>query len=282
MLSRSVVRTLPVVAAGAAVLAGCSSAHNGAATASLSHASTPRQAMVLAARQADLTNSVTATFSMRMGGTIGMTASGSIAEQIRPSLYGQVDLASMGMAGQSMPGGMTEVLTDHAIYMKSAIFGAIADGKQWVEVRYSDLAAKSGIDLGQIFQQARNSDPIAQTKILAGATDVRDVGRGTIDGVAVTEYTGRYTIARALAQLPASDRTAIQEQAARAGLTGGTFTVWLDDQQRARKLILNEQGTSVNLTVTMLVTSINQPVHVQLPDASQVSVLPLGDLGSGA
>lgn len=284
MLSRLAIRMRPAVAGavlvtgGALFVGGCSGSHNGGGAAS---APTPQQAMVLAARHADVTHSVAATFSIRMGGVIGLTASGSMAEQNRPTLLAQLNFASMRMASQSLPGGMTEVLTDQGIYMKSSAFGPLADGRQWIEVRFRDLTRNSGINLGQIIQQAENSDPLAQTRMLAGATGVRKVGTGTIGGVPVTEYTGHFTIAQAIANLPASDRQSVQQQAAKAGLSGGSFTVWLDDQQRTRKLMLNEQGSSLNMSVTIVVTSINQPVSVQVPPASQVKVISLGSLGSG-
>jgi hypothetical protein len=277
MVSRSVLKASLAVAAGlaAALVAGCSAP-------SLSSSSSPRQAVLLAARHADSANSVTATFSMRLnlGGSGDMTMSGQMAEQIRPSLLVQATVPAIQIGSQNVPGGMTEIVTDQAFYLKSSLLAAAAGGKPWIEMRFSDLGS-SGNALSQLMQQAQNSSPLSQTQMLAGATGVRKLGTSVIDGVPVTEYTGHYTMAAAIAKLPASDRQSIKQQIDKAGLTGADFTIWLDGQDQVRKLTVTEYGSSVSMTMTMLVTSINQPVTVQLPAASQVKVLSASDLGSG-
>lgn len=274
MVSRSVL--IVVAGLAAALVAGCSS---GGAVGS----SSPQQAVLLAARHADSANSVTATFSMRLNvsGSGDMTMSGSMAEQIRPSLIVQASLPAIQIGSQSVPGGMTEIVTGQAFYLKSSLLSTVAGGKPWIEMRFSDLGS-SGNALSQLLQQAQNSNPLSQTQMLAGATGVRELGTSVIDGVPVTEYTGHYTMAAAIAKLPASDRQSIKQQIAKAGLTGADFTIWLDGQDQVRKLIVTETGSSVSMTMTMLVTSINQPVTVQLPPASQVKVLSASDLGAGS
>ena len=275
-MSRIAIGSL-LVAAGLAA-AGCSGGHSGSAA----PAPTPQQAVLLAATHAEAATSVAATFSMRIGqGASGVTMSGSMAEQVRPHLLVQANITSMEAAGASLPGGMTEIVTDRAFYLQSSLFGSIASGKSWIEMPFSSLGA-SGDAITQLFQQAENnSSPLAQTKLLAGATGVRKVGTGTVNGVPVTEYTGHFTIAEALAKLPARDRQAVQQATAKAGVSGGDFTIWLDDQQQVHKLILTEQGTSMSMSMTMTVTSMNQPVNIQVPAGSQVKVISAGDLGSG-
>jgi hypothetical protein len=242
----------------------------------------PQQAVLLAARHAGIARSVTATFSMRTSGLIGVSMSGSVAEQVRPRLLADIDIASMRVAGQSLPGGMTEIVTDKALLMKASVLGPVRGGKPWIELRFSDLSGQTGIDLGKILQQAENNDPLAQTRLLAGAAGVRKIGTGTINGVPVTAYTGHYTMADAIAKLPADQRQAVQQQMARAGISTVDFTVWLDDQQQVRKIELREHGTALTLAMTMTVTSINQPVSVQLPPASQVKVVTAAGLGTGS
>jgi hypothetical protein len=270
MRSRSVIKSLPVVAAlgAAALAAGCSSGGS---------APTPQQAVLLAVQHAAAVNSISGTMSVTATGKIAVTASGSMTVQVRPQLLAQVTIPSIQAAGQSLPGGMTEDVTDQAIYIRSSVFGSIDGGKPWIEVPFGAMGA-SGNALSTLLQQEQNSNPLDQTRLLAGATGVREIGTSEINGVPVTEYTGQFTIAAALAKLPASDRQAVKQQIAQSGVTGGGFTVWLDGQQQVRKLVMTEHADSLNMTITMVVDSMNQPVNIQLPPASQVKVFSASQL----
>ena len=50
--------------------------------------------------------------------------------------------------------------------------------------------------------------------MLAGASGVRKVGTGTIDGVPVTEYTGTVSLDKGMQYLSGSSRAAMQKQIA--------------------------------------------------------------------
>jgi hypothetical protein len=65
----------------------------------------------------------------------------------------------------------------------------------------------------------------------------------------------------------------------RRGFTTEKFTVWIDDQHITRKALVTVNGTSITETVDMTITSINQPVHISAPPASQTAPLPTGNLG---
>jgi hypothetical protein len=64
-------------------------------------------------------------------------------------------------------------------------------------------------------------------------------------------------------------------------MTSASFEIWLDDQHQVRKLVITEHGTTESVVLSELVTSINQPVSVQVPPASQVATMPASALGSG-
>jgi hypothetical protein len=98
----------------------------------------------------------------------------------------------------------------------------------------------------------------------------------------VTEYSGSYSMQAALNQLHGVSTAQLGQQLASDGITTASFKVWLDDQQQVRKLIVTEHGSKLSVTLTMVVTSINQPVIVQLPQASEVSVIPDSELQSGS
>ena len=47
-------------------------------------------------------------------------------------------------------------------------------------------------------------------------------------------------------------------------------------------MVITENGTAVNETTTLNVTSYNQPVSVQLPTAAQTYVIPASQLGANS
>lgn len=288
MVSNRVSRSLLLAAtAGAAALlatgcSGASQAGHGTQSAGAAANATPEQTIQLVAAHARLATSATATIAMQGTGAAAMTMSGTMDEQIRPQLLAVANFGTVRVAGQSLPGGLSEILTSKALYMRFSALGVLSGGKTWVEVPYSELSqATGGVNLGQIIQQAQNNSPLLQTQLLAGATGVRKVGTSTINGVPVTEYTGSYSMSAAIARMPASSRAALRQQTATAGIKSVDFDVWVDGQQQARKLVLTEHGSLENLTMTMLVTSINQPVTAQLPPASQTVTIPLSTLTAG-
>jgi hypothetical protein len=142
------------------------------------------------------------------------------------------------------------------------------------------MSKSSGIDFSQMLSQASSSSPLTESQMLAGATTVRKVGTGTVGGVAVTEYTGTLSLAKGLKYLSASVRSAMQKEMGTAGITHATFTVWIDGKNTVRKAIITEHGTALTETITTTITSIDQPVNVSIPAASQTTPFPTGDLSN--
>ncbi|MBV9380573.1 MAG: hypothetical protein JOY82_12410 [Streptosporangiaceae bacterium] len=283
MFSRFTGRPLQMaVAAGAvAVLAaGCGASHSGAAPrpSGSTSAQTAQQAIQLAAKNAQLAKSFSATFSMHVNGPSPLDASGTMRETSTPSLLADANFPTFSAAGHTLPGGMEEILTSSAIYIRMGAFTQMT-GKTWIKLPYSEISrATGGLNLSQLVQQAQSSSPLVQTQMLAGATDVRVVGHGVIDGVPVTEYSGSYAMAAAMARLPASFRAKFGQAIERAGIGSADFKVWLDDQHQARKVVVTEDGSTMTETITMVVTSVNQPVTVQLPPASETATIPASAL----
>ena len=189
------------------------------------------------------------------------------------------NFGSVTAQGQSLPGGVEEIINSNAIYLKLAQV-ARETGKPWVEIPASELSEISGGNLGQLLQN-NNSDPLVQTQMLASSTNVKKVGTTTLNGVPVTEYTGTYPISAGLAKLPASERTKVSQQLQALGLTTEHFTIWLDGKQQVRKVVTSAQGSKVHETSTIQVTSINGPVSAAIPPASQTATVPASELGGG-
>jgi hypothetical protein len=274
MLSRPNKVIVSCAAGAAAVLlvAGC-----GGGTHPAAQALSPQQAITLAAKQAKQVNSFGVTMRATMSGTASVTMAGTMRVRTRPSLLADADFTTFEAGGQSLPGGMREIVTDRAFYLKMALLSRELH-KPWAKISFSQLQQGTGINIGQLMQQVQNSNPLVQTQMLAAAKNVRAVGRQTIDGVSTTHYTGSYSISAGLAKLPASQRAVAQQALRTIGVKTARFNVWIDGQHQTRKLVMTETGSMESITMTTQVTSVNQPVSVTLPPASQVATIPASAL----
>lgn len=211
-------------------------------------------------------------------GSLDMT--GTIAAQLRPKLLVSESIGTFGAAGTSLPGGLTELITPTALYVKWSYFTQLLHlSKPWLVIPLSTLSKSAGINLSQALNQATSNGPLAQSQMLAGATSVRQVGTGTLDGVPVTEYTGTLPLDKALSYLSGNAKSGLQQLIAASGLTTEKFTIWVDGEHVLRKAIITMDGKAVTENVSMTVTSVNQPVAVTVPPASETSTLPAGALG---
>jgi hypothetical protein len=281
------------VLAASAALAGCSGS-GGSGSAGSSAAASPLAAVQLAAKTATSANSFTGTMNMQMTAKPGSSAasgagalgdvsiSATFAEQMHPSLLASVNIGTLSAAGQSLPGGLSEILTPSTLYMKwSFLTTSLHLSKPWLAIPLSSVSQKSGVNLGQIFSQLQSSGPLTETRLLGGATSVHQVGTGTIDGVPVTEYSGTLPIDKGISYLSGSVKAQVKQAMAAAGISTAKFTVWIDGQHLVRKSVVTESGKSVTEVITTTVTSINQPVNITIPPASQTSPMPSSALSSG-
>jgi hypothetical protein len=264
--------TVIILASG---VAACSSSGGKPA-----QARTPQQAIELAANTSRAINTFAATVSVKLnssaaGGTGAVNLTGTVTEQLHPSLLAEADYSSFAAAGHSFPGGMSEVITSDSVYIKlSLLTQALHTSKPWIAIPFSALSKASGINLSSLFDQLQTSSPLSQSQLFAGATNVRKVGTGTINGVPVTEYSGSVSMTQALAKLPADLRTSLGPIIKKAGINSARFSEWLDAQNQVRKVIVTESGSQFSETITTTVSSINQPVHIRKPAASQTTSLP--------
>ncbi|HEY0716123.1 MAG TPA: hypothetical protein VGD68_00780, partial [Streptosporangiaceae bacterium] len=281
------------ITAGALAVAGCSSSSSpssagakpsGHASASSTGAAstgggslTAAQAVQKAAAQAQRATSYAADVTVQTTGTASTTMSGTLQQQTAPSPLVVADFSSVMIQGQQIQGGLQEIVSSSGVYLKLSQL-ARQTGKPWIEIPASDLSKVSGASFGQLLQNG-NNDPLVQTQMLSTSTNVKKVGTATVNGVPTTEYTGTYPITAGLAKLPAASRAKIASQLQAMGLTTEHFTVWLDDQQQVRKVVSSAKGTSEQVTSTIVVTSVNQPVSVTLPPRAQTATIPASELG---
>jgi hypothetical protein len=278
---RSRIGITAAVGVVALLAVGCSTtspAQHNASGASGTSGLSPIQAIALAATQAKQANSFATDLSIQMSGSTSVSMTGSLAMRNEPSLLATANFSSIKANGQSMPGGMSEIVTDKTIYLKMAELQQELGGKQWLELPLSELQQSTGLNLSQLLNQVQGNNPLVQTQMLAAAKDVRTVGTQEVDGVQTTHYTGSYPLSAGLAKLPASLRGMAQQQIQKLGLQTAQFNVWIDAQHQTRKLTMTEHGNGETVNVALNVTSIGQPVNVTLPTGSQVATIPASAL----
>ena len=276
------------ITAGALAAAGCSSsssaAHSSggaAARPSSGSSSSPvsaSEAIQLAAQHAQQVTSFAATMNVQATGLEKLSMAGTLQEQTQPAPAIVANFTTVSAQGQTVPGGMQEIINSSALYLKMAQL-ARQTGKPWIKIPASEISKASGASFGQLLQQDSSGNPLVKTAMLASSTNVKKVGTATVDGVQTTEYTGSYPISAGLAKLPASARAKIAPQIQSMGLQTENFTVWLDAQQQVRKVVTSDQGSKEQTASTIQVTSINQPVSATPPPASQTATVPASAFG---
>jgi hypothetical protein len=299
---RACTASSPLYAAGltailAAALAGCAATSSGTAATSSNASSSnppssnppssPLDAVRLASKATSDASSFTGTMSLQATAKSGASSSGNVsmtatmAEQLRPSLLAEVRIGTLQAAGSTLPGGLDEIVTPSTLYMKwSFLTQELHLAKPWIGIPLSSMSKSTGINFSQLFTEATSSSPLSESQMLAGATGVREAGTGTIDGVAVTEYTGTLSLDKGIGYLSGSVKSQVQKEIAAAGFTTETFTVWIDGQRVIRKAVINEDGTALTETTTVTIDSLNQPVNIAVPAADQLSPLPSSAFGS--
>jgi hypothetical protein len=278
----------PLYAAGLTAILACGLTACAATSSSTSSTpSSPLDAVRLASRTTSGANSFTGTISLQARAKSGSAASQNVsltatmAEQLHPSLLAEVQIGTLQAAGSALPGGLDEIVTPSTLYLKwSFLTQELHLTKPWLGIPLSSLSKGSGINFSQLFSEATSTSPLNESQMLAGATGVRKVGTATIDGVAVTEYTGTLSLDKGIAYLSGSAKALVQKEITAAGLTTATFTVWIDGKRVMRKAVINENGANLTETITVTVDTLNQPVNIAVPAAGQTSPLPDGALSS--
>ncbi|HEX6930912.1 MAG TPA: hypothetical protein VF162_02120 [Streptosporangiaceae bacterium] len=250
----------------AVALGGCSSGGGSAG----SQPSKALKDIKLAAESSQAVRTLTASLSVHSSGTSTGNLTGTIAIQLKPTKL--IGARFHLVAGPSQL-HLSEILTSDAIYFKDPSF-AKSTGKPWVKASFSELSAKSGISLGSLLQNLEGSNPLDQTVLFTASKDVRVVGPRTVDGVATTEYTGTYSPEKAYKSLSPDLRKQLGTMLRNIGTHPVRFHVWIDWQHVIKKADNIESVRGQTVTTSLLVTSVNQPVTITLPKASQTAPLP--------
>jgi len=274
---------IAALAVTAALAAGCGTAGSNTTASSKSQGAgvSAADAVKLAADQASQTTAMTAGISVRMSGQQPGSMQGTIAMRTKPSLAMEMNLTSVAVGGQSVPGGMRQILVTKGLYLSTPQLSRLA-GKPWVLIPASMLNQASGNAFSQLGQQLQQQDPLSSARMLGAATNVRQIGTGTADGVPVTRYSGVIPVQRGLSRLTPQLRNQAQRKLSSMGITTVSFIAALDQQHRIRQLQEWMNGTAERMVTTVSVTGLDQPVSIEPPPASQVGQIPVGPPSSGS
>jgi hypothetical protein len=259
------IAALAVAASIAALVTGCS-----AQTTVLTAAEVIKDV----ASQARHDTSVTGTMDMESTGPTAFSMQGTLKVRTVPSLGIELDLTKMSTGGQTLPGGIREILTSKALYMKVPGLGA-QTGKPWIKISMGQLNSRTNNAFANLGQQIKQQDPLSAAQMLGASKDVKAEGKATVGGVPTTHYHGTFSYQEAISMLPPNMRKLERKFA--ATLTPGkiVFDAWVDAQNHPRKIVESYDMTSLgHITITVRFTSFNQPVSIKAPPASEVSSIP--------
>ena len=273
-------------AAALALLAACSSGGSGSASGSPAStgatagstasantgpadtggAGTPtaRQALLAAATAAQQVNTAVTTLNVKVtGGAQAGAETGTLQSQRKPSpLMSEI----LHINAQ---GGTTDIkliLTGTDVYFNEPGLSA-----NWTKLSRSSLSGPAAASFGKMIQGMQSNDFANQQQMLAAAKNVHEAGTQTIDGVQTTEYDGSIRASDAINALSPSVRDILGPQLKTLGDSVISFREWIDGQHHVRRVIENETIKGSNLTTTMDITGINQPVQITVPPNSQVT-----------
>lgn len=218
---------------------------------------------------------VRGTMSMDLGaldnsGTGAVDAAFEGTFQTRP-LAARIDFSQMQVAGRSLGSGISELVTPDAFYMKMPMLSAQFGGKPWLEIRFDDMKALSGLDVKSLLSQAQQMQPGQYVEQLAAAGDIREIGKETVNGVATTHYAGSVPLDTLLAKYSPQLRAQMAPKMQQAGFTGASIDVWVDAQGLVRRIRSTTQGGRGTVAISMDVLAYGVHVDVTPPPASQVT-----------
>jgi hypothetical protein len=259
-------RAVGLFAAALMLVSACSSAGSGSARTAL----TPRQALLAAATKANKLTSASEALVIRDSGIRNITTIGTIQFKRAPSLDLSENL-TVTAAGQKLH--IKAVLIGSTLYFNEPSLRRQI-GKPWIKLDLSTLKNTPLASVAQLVRSVENNSFLNLAQLFAATKNVHVVGKQRVGGVPTTQYAGSFKapeLSRALA--PGLRKTLAS---ALKALGNGTvsFHMWVDGQHRPRKTTEIETINGEIISTTVNVTSVDQPVQITPPPASQTFTPP--------
>jgi hypothetical protein len=153
-------------------------------------------------------------------------------------------------------------------------------GKTWIKGDAKELSSARAGNLGQLGSLAGTDprDVFGLLKAVSGS--IETIGSETIRGVETSHYRATLDAAKLEQLVPEAQRQSLgglDQAAVQAGLSKLPLDVWIDADQRVRKLSIEVDakqpgiGTPVKASLVAEVYDYGKPLELQLPPADQVA-----------
>lgn len=222
------------------------------------------------AQQTDKVDTFKFRMAMQMPGGTYMHATGQM--RLHPSLAMAMNIDSMNMAGKSLPGGITELLVNGALYIKAPTL-AQRSGKPWIRVPLDKLG-NAGASLDQLSSESQDTNPADQVQQLLASKNIRKLGTETIDGVQTVHYAGSVSTEEAMAKADPQRRERLRQALEKGGLTSTDYDLWVGPDSLPIKIVAKPNTSAGQMTMTLTYSDYGTPVHITAPSAGQVGELP--------
>ena len=206
------------------------------------------------------------TMSSSLPGGGSMTMAG--VERWKGALAADIT-ASIAVKGQHIV--MRELISPDTIYLKMS--GPLAKQlpKPWLKISIKDAGAMTGINLQQMLDQAKQSDPSKQLELLAAAGNITQLPDETVNGVPATHYSGTADFAKLLSAVSFDAKMLATLKS--AGIHSINYELWLNDQKLPIKLVEKMNSTAGPITTTITLSDYGVPVAIKLPAPADVADL---------
>ena len=257
-----------IAVAAAVAVAGCKpGTYSGASSSgSQSGITSSASAFSLASQQTQSIRSFSADLEVQATGALNATLTGTLHEVTTPTPIIAIHAHAGGL------GNIRVILTNGMAYLKSP-FMMRAHGKPWVMGSMSSMSSTSGLNLGPLLSLLSTSSPLVQVPLFSQAQNTRMMGHSMMNGMRMSEWGGHYMLSNVLGSLNSSVQPSFQSMM-NSGLSMTRFRAWMDSSHMVRKLVLIEQGANTRIVITLVITSINQPMHITMPSTTLIFILP--------
>jgi hypothetical protein len=256
-----------VAAVAAITVAGCkpgvytSSSSGSGSQSGMSSSS----ALSLAAQQTQQIRSFSADVEIQATGALNATLTGTLHEVTTPS-----PVMSL-RANAGALGNIRVIVSNGMAYLKSP-FLMHAYGKPWVMGSMNTMSSTSGLNLGPLLGLLSTSSPLVQVPLFSQGSNIRMMGHSMMDGSRMSEFGGHYMLSHVLGSLNSQLQPSMQS-VMNSGISMTRFRAWMDSAHQVRKLVLIEIGNNTKITITLVITSVNQPMHIKIPSTTVIFVL---------
>jgi len=255
-----------VAAVAAITVAGCKpGVYTSSSNGSGSQSGMSSSALSLAAQQTQQIRSFSADVEIQATGALNATLTGTLHEVTTPS-----PVMSL-RANAGALGNIRVIVSNGMAYLKSP-FLMHAYGKPWVMGSMNTMSSTSGLNLGPLLGLLSTSSPLVQVPLFSQGSNIRMMGHSMMDGSRMSEFGGHYMLSHVLGSLNSQVQPSMQS-VMNSGISMTRFRAWMDSTHQVRKLVLIEIGNNTKITITLVITSVNQPMHIKIPSTTLIFVL---------